>query len=73
MIVGVEDLNLTGAHFLISLDGSGSIIKDELGRPEMRICDFELLKYFHFFDGPPPGDSQTSGSAGKEDGSALKP
>jgi hypothetical protein len=41
---GIEDLNLTGSHFLISIDEKGSLIKDIHGVPELRICNFQFLK-----------------------------
>lgn len=46
MRVGVEDLNLTGSHFLICIDSDGCLIKNEEGEPGMTICYFELLKRF---------------------------
>jgi hypothetical protein len=42
--VGVEDLFPRGGHFLISVDSSGRMIRNERGEPELRLCDFELLK-----------------------------
>jgi len=42
--VGVEDLFPRGGHFLVALDGEGRMIRDRRGEPEIRICDFELLK-----------------------------
>ncbi|HUV06883.1 MAG TPA: hypothetical protein VMX75_04080, partial [Spirochaetia bacterium] len=42
--VGIEDLNLRGTHLLLSLDSSGTLVKDHEGIPEMRVCNFELLK-----------------------------
>ncbi len=42
--VGIEDLNLRGNHLLLSLDGSGGIVRDGAAVPEVRICNFELLK-----------------------------
>jgi hypothetical protein len=41
---GIEDLNLTGSHFLISIDSKGNLIKDEHGIPEIRICNFQFLR-----------------------------
>ncbi|OGS21229.1 MAG: hypothetical protein A2252_06050 [Elusimicrobia bacterium RIFOXYA2_FULL_39_19] len=40
----IEDLNLRGNHILLSLDCTGTLIKDKSGIPEMRICNFEFLK-----------------------------
>lgn len=42
--VGIEDLHLRGSHVLLSLDGNGMLIRDAEGVPDMRICNFELLK-----------------------------
>jgi len=42
--VGIEDLNLRGNHLLLSLDVTGSLITDNQGMPEIRICNFEFLK-----------------------------
>jgi len=42
--VGVEDLFLRGGHFLVALDAAGRMIRNEQGLPEIRICDFELLR-----------------------------
>ncbi len=42
--VGVEDLHLRGSHVLLSLDSSGTLLRDDEGVPEMRICNFELLR-----------------------------
>ena len=41
---GIEDLNLRGSHLLLSRDSSGKLLKNSKGIPEMRICNFELLK-----------------------------
>ena len=41
---GIEDLNLSGTHILLSLDSSDALVRDGDGLPEMRICNFELLK-----------------------------
>jgi len=42
--VGIEDLNFRGNHILLSVDGSGQLVKDHDGIPEIRICTFELLR-----------------------------
>jgi hypothetical protein len=42
--VGIEDLNLKGTHLLLSLDSTGSLVRDWEGLPEVRICNFEFLK-----------------------------
>ncbi len=43
-IAGVEDLNLRGNHLMLSLDSAGTLLRDALGAPEVRICNFELLR-----------------------------
>jgi hypothetical protein len=41
----VEDLNLRGSHLLLSiLTSTGHLITDSNNMPEVRICNFELLK-----------------------------
>jgi len=42
--VGIEDLNLCGNHILLSVDQSAQLVKDREGIPEIRICNFELLR-----------------------------
>ncbi len=42
--VGVEDLNLSGKHLLISVNKERKIIRDSCGLPDIRICNFEFLK-----------------------------
>ncbi|UCB45024.1 MAG: hypothetical protein JSV25_12515 [Spirochaetota bacterium] len=42
--IGIEDLHLRGTHVLLSLDSAGMLICDAEGVPDMRICNFELLK-----------------------------
>ena len=43
-LVGIEDMNLRGRHLLLSLNTNGDLIKDERDFPEVRICNFELLR-----------------------------
>ncbi len=43
-ITGFEDLHLRGSHVLLSLDSQGKLLRDSQGIPEMRICNFELIK-----------------------------
>lgn len=45
---GFEDLAPTGSHLLLSLDRNGSIILNDQGSPEVRICHFELIRKRHF-------------------------
>ncbi len=42
--IGIEDLNMRGTHILLSRDTSGVLVLDANGYPEMRVCNFELLK-----------------------------
>jgi len=42
--IGIEDLNLRGNHILLSVDNSRRLVKDSDGIPEIRICNFELLR-----------------------------
>ena len=42
--VGIEDLNLRGNHILLSVDQSAKLVKNREGIPEIRICNFELLR-----------------------------
>ena len=42
--VSYEDLHLRGNHVLLSLDSRGKLQRDGNGIPEMRICNFELLR-----------------------------
>jgi hypothetical protein len=42
--LGVEDLNFTGKHLLLSQDMSGRIVTSTDGIPAVRICNFELLR-----------------------------
>ena len=44
--VGFKDLYLRGSHVLLSLDHKGKLVKDDESIPEMRICNFELLKKY---------------------------
>ena len=41
---GIEDLNPTGRHVLLSLDRSGRLVAGPEGMPMVRICNFELLR-----------------------------
>ena len=40
----MEDLNLKGSHLLLSFRSSGELVEDALGEPEIRVCNFELLR-----------------------------
>jgi hypothetical protein len=41
---GFEDLSLGGKHLLLSLHGGGELLRDDAGRPEVVVCNFELLR-----------------------------
>jgi len=40
---GFEDLNLKPDHLLMSLGPDGRIVLDETGKPELRLCNLELV------------------------------
>lgn len=42
--LGFEDLNLKPDHILVSFDQSDTLSRDTFGKPEVRLCNFELLK-----------------------------
>jgi len=41
---GLEDLNLKPDHLLISFDSEGKLVLDTLGKPEVRLCNFEFVR-----------------------------
>jgi hypothetical protein len=41
---GFEDLNLKPDHLLISFDSEQKLVLDTMGKPELRLCNFELLR-----------------------------
>jgi hypothetical protein len=41
---GLEDLNLKPAHLLISFDPKQQLVLDASGKPEVRLCNFELVR-----------------------------
>ena len=41
---GFEDLNLKPDHLLISFGPDNQLVKDTLGKPEVRLCNFELVR-----------------------------
>lgn len=43
---GLEDLNPRPDHLLISFDSSGRIVVGSTGKPEVRLCNFELIRPF---------------------------
>lgn len=42
--VGVEDLHLRGTHILLSIDSEDKVVLADDGMPNIRICNFELLR-----------------------------
>lgn len=42
--LGFESLNLTPDHLLISVGSENKMVADTLGRPEVRLCNFELVR-----------------------------
>ena len=41
---GFDDLNLRPHHLLISFDPAQKLVLDAMGRPEVRLCNFELIR-----------------------------
>ena len=41
---GLEDLNLKPDHLLISFDSTKKLLRDSTGKPEVRLCNFELVR-----------------------------
>jgi hypothetical protein len=41
---GFEDLNPKPDHLLISFDASKNLVLDTFGKPELRLCNFELIQ-----------------------------
>jgi len=41
---GFEDLNLKPDHLLISFDAAQKLVLDTMGKPELRLCNFELIR-----------------------------
>jgi hypothetical protein len=41
---GLEDLNLKPDHLLISFDPKQKLVLDSTGKPEVRLCNFELVR-----------------------------
>jgi hypothetical protein len=42
---GLEDLNLKPDHLLISFDSEKKLVRDSTGKPEVRLCNFELVRH----------------------------
>ncbi|MBD3390842.1 MAG: hypothetical protein GF418_02315 [Chitinivibrionales bacterium] len=43
---GMEDLTLHGHHLMLSLDQNGNLVIDNDGGPEIRLCNFELVRRY---------------------------
>jgi hypothetical protein len=41
---GFEDLNLKADHLLLSFDPDNREVRDTFGKPELRLCNFELVR-----------------------------
>ena len=41
---GLEDLNLKPDHLLISFDSQNKLLRDSSAKPEVRLCNFELVR-----------------------------
>jgi hypothetical protein len=41
---GFEDLNLKPDHLLLSFDAAEKLVLGPLGKPEVRLCNFELVQ-----------------------------
>jgi hypothetical protein len=41
---GFEDLNPKPDHLLISFDSEQKLVLDTMGKPDLRLCNFELLR-----------------------------
>jgi len=50
---GLEDLNLKPDHLLISFNSEGKLVLDTVGKPEVRLCNFEFVRYLNR-DNPSP-------------------
>jgi len=42
---GFEDLNLKPDHLLISFDSEQQLVLDTMSKPEVRLCNFELIRH----------------------------
>jgi hypothetical protein len=60
---GFEDNNLKPDHLLISFGADNQIVKDTMGKPEVRLCNFELVRRSRSGNGEAkPAALQTHGS-----------
>jgi len=41
---GFEDLGLKGDHLLLSFTPNNQMVRDTIGKPEVRLCNFELMR-----------------------------
>ncbi len=51
---GMEDLDLKGTHFLLTLNPGGELLKDGDGTPSVRLCTFEMIRRRHSEESPAP-------------------
>jgi hypothetical protein len=56
---GIEDLNLKPDHLLISFDPQQKLVLDTFGKPEVRLCNFELVRRLLGRNGDKPTGSVT--------------
>jgi hypothetical protein len=54
---GFEDLNFKADHLLISFAPDGRMVQDSFNKPEVRLCNFELVR-------PLPADANAPGQPG---------
>ena len=43
-LCGFEDINAKPDHLLISFDAEQELVLDTLAKPEVRLCNFELIR-----------------------------
>ena len=53
---GIEDLNPKPDHLLVSFDAEGELLLDAEGKPDIRLCNFELVRHL-------PADREPVGCA----------
>jgi hypothetical protein len=56
----LEDLNLKPDHLLISFDADQQLVRDAAGKPEVRLCNFELVRRFSTASRPGYGGTGVS-------------
>jgi hypothetical protein len=55
LAAGFEDLNFKPDHLLVSLGPESELVTDVLGKPEVRLCNFELMRRIPFRPDTSPG------------------